>query len=275
MRFHHLYPSVSHVFHHFVGTGVSFFEHARALLHVCFGHCVGRLQEAPWPTQGALDVSVAGVSDYSEEWSNDQSVPWAENSKRHPDNPPYTLCIHAYTISGLKADSQKFPCVFCMMLHSWNTTGKKKKNISYRYIRSCIYRVSHGVSVSTCGVTPNVTCNSHQPPNTTHRPRIVYLFPYESTRDQGIPHDLQIMHELWAVERYQAVFLDREKWLVVVGGFGLVGLQTALGVGKILKGLLKLANFPGMRWNQVMRWKWIDFAICCFFEIFWTQNPTI
>ncbi|CAL1132905.1 unnamed protein product [Cladocopium goreaui] len=33
--------------------------------------------------------------------------------------------------------------------------------------------------------------------------KIVYLFPYESTRDQGIPHDLQIMHELWAVERYQ------------------------------------------------------------------------
>eukprot|EP00913_Durusdinium_trenchii_P034867 g32615.t1 len=34
--------------------------------------------------------------------------------------------------------------------------------------------------------------------------KIIYLFPYESTRDQGIPHDLQIMHELWAVERYQA-----------------------------------------------------------------------
>uniref|UniRef100_A0A0G4G6S1 CMP/dCMP-type deaminase domain-containing protein n=1 Tax=Chromera velia CCMP2878 TaxID=1169474 RepID=A0A0G4G6S1_9ALVE len=29
-----------------------------------------------------------------------------------------------------------------------------------------------------------------------------YLFPYETTRDQGIPHDLKIMHELWRVERY-------------------------------------------------------------------------
>ncbi|KAL3919137.1 MAG: hypothetical protein SGPRY_005741 [Prymnesium sp.] len=29
-----------------------------------------------------------------------------------------------------------------------------------------------------------------------------YLFPYETTRDQGIPHDLHIMHELWRVERY-------------------------------------------------------------------------
>eukprot|EP00438_Fugacium_kawagutii_P026029 Skav202336 [mRNA] locus=scaffold781:93949:96560:+ [translate_table: standard] len=38
---------------------------------------------------------------------------------------------------------------------------------------------------------------------------IVYLFPYESTRDQGIPHDLQIMHELWAVERYQAATAPR------------------------------------------------------------------
>ena len=29
-----------------------------------------------------------------------------------------------------------------------------------------------------------------------------YLFPYETTRDQGIPHDLRIMHELWQVKRY-------------------------------------------------------------------------
>lgn len=32
--------------------------------------------------------------------------------------------------------------------------------------------------------------------------KVVFLFPYETTRDQGIPHDLRIMHELWQVERY-------------------------------------------------------------------------
>lgn len=31
---------------------------------------------------------------------------------------------------------------------------------------------------------------------------VFYLFPYETTRDQGIPHDLEIMKELWGVERY-------------------------------------------------------------------------
>ena len=30
--------------------------------------------------------------------------------------------------------------------------------------------------------------------------KIVYLFPYETTSDQGIPHDLDIMHELWGVQ---------------------------------------------------------------------------
>ena len=30
-----------------------------------------------------------------------------------------------------------------------------------------------------------------------------FLYPYETTRDQGIPHDIKIMHELWNVERYQ------------------------------------------------------------------------
>ena len=33
--------------------------------------------------------------------------------------------------------------------------------------------------------------------------RCFYLYPYETTRDQhGIPHDLEIMYELWRVERY-------------------------------------------------------------------------
>lgn len=32
---------------------------------------------------------------------------------------------------------------------------------------------------------------------------VFYLFPYETTRDQGIPHDLNIMHELWGVQRYR------------------------------------------------------------------------
>mmetsp|Transcript_17953 Transcript_17953/g.56024 ORF Transcript_17953/g.56024 Transcript_17953/m.56024 type:complete len:102 (+) Transcript_17953:2112-2417(+) len=33
--------------------------------------------------------------------------------------------------------------------------------------------------------------------------KCVFLFPYETTRDQGIPHDLDIMYELWRVPRYQ------------------------------------------------------------------------
>ena len=33
--------------------------------------------------------------------------------------------------------------------------------------------------------------------------KIVYLFPYETTSDQGIPHDLDIMHELWGVQSYR------------------------------------------------------------------------
>ena len=33
--------------------------------------------------------------------------------------------------------------------------------------------------------------------------KIVYLFPYETTSDQGIPYDLDIMHELWGVESYK------------------------------------------------------------------------
>lgn len=32
--------------------------------------------------------------------------------------------------------------------------------------------------------------------------KVFYLFPYEATRDQGIPHDLDIMRELWQVPRY-------------------------------------------------------------------------
>lgn len=32
--------------------------------------------------------------------------------------------------------------------------------------------------------------------------RCYFLYPYETTRDQGIPHDLNIMYELWRVPRY-------------------------------------------------------------------------
>lgn len=200
-------------------------------------------------------MSVAGESDYSEEWSNDQSVPWAENSKRHPDNPPYTLCIHAYTISGLKADSQKFQCVFCMILPFRITTGKKKKHILDIYIYNIRYiylGLPWGVGFNMWDFPP--TCNSHQ--NHHHHPptapRIVYLFPYESTRDQGIPHDLQIMHELWAVERYQAVLV------------GVCWVPNSLRVWKPKnpKGGPKIGMFSR---NEIFfRWwdeKWIDFAI--------------
>lgn len=40
-----------------------------------------------------------------------------------------------------------------------------------------------------------------------------YLFPYESTKDQGIPHDLDIMYELWGVPRYQ----QRNKFFSAAG----------------------------------------------------------
>eukprot|EP00928_Gymnodinium_smaydae_P024198 TRINITY_DN19659_c0_g1_i1.p1 TRINITY_DN19659_c0_g1~~TRINITY_DN19659_c0_g1_i1.p1 ORF type:complete len:231 (+),score=34.87 TRINITY_DN19659_c0_g1_i1:67-693(+) len=33
--------------------------------------------------------------------------------------------------------------------------------------------------------------------------KVYYFFPYETTRDQGIPHDLNIMHKLWGVESYK------------------------------------------------------------------------
>mmetsp|Transcript_2596 Transcript_2596/g.3417 ORF Transcript_2596/g.3417 Transcript_2596/m.3417 type:complete len:195 (+) Transcript_2596:86-670(+) len=33
-------------------------------------------------------------------------------------------------------------------------------------------------------------------------PQVYYLFSYENTKSQGIPHDIKIMHELWGVESY-------------------------------------------------------------------------
>ena len=32
--------------------------------------------------------------------------------------------------------------------------------------------------------------------------KVFYLFPYEATTAQGIPHDVNIMHELWGVSSY-------------------------------------------------------------------------
>ena len=43
--------------------------------------------------------------------------------------------------------------------------------------------------------------------------RCVFLFPYETTKRQGIPHDLDIMYELWRVERYQ----PRNRYLATGG----------------------------------------------------------
>ena len=33
--------------------------------------------------------------------------------------------------------------------------------------------------------------------------KVYYLFPYSTTTKQGIPHDIQTMHELWGVKSYQ------------------------------------------------------------------------
>ena len=33
--------------------------------------------------------------------------------------------------------------------------------------------------------------------------RVFYFFPYEITSEQGIPHDMNIMHELWGVKSYR------------------------------------------------------------------------
>ena len=43
--------------------------------------------------------------------------------------------------------------------------------------------------------------------------RCLFLFPYETTKRQGIPHDLDIMYELWRVERYQR----RNRYLATSG----------------------------------------------------------
>ena len=165
------------MFHHFAGTGVSFFEHTRALLHVCFGHCVGRLQKAPWPTQGAEYVSIPGVGSIRI---------WLFQGvfKTHPEK---------NNSKTLKADQKSMS--WMLILHSWNqlvpthipADGPTETQISPLPIIQGIFFLA----LPGCALAPP--------------PRIVYLFPYESTRDQGIPHDLQIMHELWAVERYQAI----------------------------------------------------------------------
>jgi len=33
--------------------------------------------------------------------------------------------------------------------------------------------------------------------------KVYYLFPYAITSDQGIPHDIRTMHELWGVSSYR------------------------------------------------------------------------
>ena len=33
--------------------------------------------------------------------------------------------------------------------------------------------------------------------------KVYYLFPHSTTTKQGIPHDIQTMHELWGVESYR------------------------------------------------------------------------
>ena len=34
-------------------------------------------------------------------------------------------------------------------------------------------------------------------------PYVYYFFPYSKTTEQGIPHDIQTMHELWGVASYR------------------------------------------------------------------------
>ncbi|CAE8618819.1 unnamed protein product [Polarella glacialis] len=48
--------------------------------------------------------------------------------------------------------------------------------------------------------------------------KVFYLFPYESTRDQGIPHDIDIMQELWQVPRYA----QRNKFCSLAGLLDLI-----------------------------------------------------
>ena len=49
--------------------------------------------------------------------------------------------------------------------------------------------------------------------------RCYFLFPYETTRDQGIPHDLNIMYELWRVPRYR----ERNAFCATAGLLPLIG----------------------------------------------------
>ena len=50
-----------------------------------------------------------------------------------------------------------------------------------------------------------------------------FLYPYETTRDQGIPHDLNIMYELWRVPRYQT----RNQFCSTTGLLPLIGALPA------------------------------------------------
>jgi tRNA(Arg) A34 adenosine deaminase TadA len=54
--------------------------------------------------------------------------------------------------------------------------------------------------------------------------RCFFLYPYETTRDQGIPHDINIMYELWDVRRYR----PRNKFCSTTG---ILPLIEALHVG--------------------------------------------
>ena len=168
---------------------------------------------------------------------------------------PHTHCVYTHILSvDWRLTLRNSNVSFAWFCHSESQPEKKNKPyLRYIYnIRYIYLGLPWGVGFNMWDFPP--TCNSHQ--NHHHHPptapRIVYLFPYESTRDQGIPHDLQIMHELWAVERYQAVLV------------GVCWVPNSLRVWKPKnpKGGPKIGMFSR---NEIFfRWwdeKWIDFAI--------------
>lgn len=70
--------------------------------------------------------------------------------------------------------------------------------------------------------------------------RVFYLFPYLTTSAQGIPHDLDIMHELWNVPTYQ----KRNKFCATAG---ITELVDALEAGEEKDALqATIARISGM-----------------------------
>ena len=76
----------------------------------------------------------------------------------------------------------------------------------------CIYQWSKRVPAETRGprAQNSIFLSTHEPCMMCISsivwagfPYVYYFFPYSKTTEQGIPHDIQTMHELWGVASYR------------------------------------------------------------------------